>query len=87
MGGKTQSKVMGNEDLGNALVKIETVMQRIEKDVAEIKQDQKQNYVSKEAYENLKADVEGLQSSLNWVTRLVIGAVIMAILGLVIMVK
>lgn len=75
------------QDMGETLVRIETRLIQIEKDVTEIKNDQKQNYATKTELVYLQERVKKMEDSLGKVVWLVLSIVITAVLYLVITVK
>lgn len=75
------------QDMGETLVRIETRLIQIEKDVTEIKNDQKQNYATKTELVYLQERVKKLEDSIGKVVWLVLSLVITAVLYLVITVR
>lgn len=66
------------------LIRMDQTLKVVEKDVSEIKIDQKSNYVTKESFNYHEDRIKKIEESIVWVVRIVIGMVIAAILGLVI---
>lgn len=76
-----------DQKLRESLIRIESAIAQLQKDVAEIKLDQKSNYVGRDEFTYCRKDVDEIQDNIKWLMRLVVGAIVTAIMGLIIVVK
>lgn len=76
-----------DQKLRESLIRIEESLAQVRRDVAEMKEDQKQNYVTRYEFVNVKTDVDTLNDNVKWIVRLVIGTVITAIMGLILVIQ
>lgn len=76
-----------DQKLRESLIRIEESLAQVRRDVAEMKEDQKQNYVTRYEFMNVKSDVDSLNDNVKWVVRLVMGLVLSAVVGLAIYIQ
>lgn len=76
-----------DQKLRESLIRIEESLAQVRRDVAEMKEDQKQNYVTRYEFMNTRKDVDDILDNNKWLIRLVMGAVVTAIMGLILVIQ
>lgn len=79
--------MMTEQEAREALIRVESIVRQNEKGIEKINETLERAYVSKAEFNSVKEDVNNLNDNVKWIVRLVLGSVIMALIGLVIVIK
>lgn len=73
--------------MSEMLIRMDATLEQVKQDVAEIKADQRSNYVSKTEFSYHGEKIKKLEDGLTWLLRSVIGVVVYEIMKVVIEVR
>jgi hypothetical protein len=69
--------------MGTKIDNIEGAIAGMRQDIKDLSTKMDSNYITRMEFENLKNRVEGIENGMSWVIRLIVGAVITAVLALI----